>query len=85
MSRTIQLRNVPDALYRKLKARADMVGMSLPDYLLSEIREIAKPPTLAELRQRPTLAELQQRIQQREPVTLPESAAAAVRAQRDAR
>ena len=85
MSRTIQLRNVPDALYRKLKARADMAGVSLSDYLLSEIREIAKRPTLAELRQRPTLAELQQRMQRRQPVTLPESAAVAVRAQRDAR
>jgi hypothetical protein len=35
----IQLRNVPDALHRGLKARA---GMSLSDYLLAEIREIAK-------------------------------------------
>lgn len=75
MARTIQLRNVPDALYRKLKARADMAGVSLSDYLLSKIREGAE---------RPTLTELQQRMQRRRPVNLPEWAAA-VRAERGAR
>jgi plasmid stability protein len=48
----IQLRNVPDALHRGLKARAAMAGMSLSDYLLAEIREIAERPTLVELRER---------------------------------
>lgn len=48
----IQVRNVPDALHRALKARAAMAGMSLSDYLLAEIREIAERPTLLELRQR---------------------------------
>ncbi len=76
MSRMIQLRNVPDALHRTLKARAAMAGMSLSDYLLSEIRQIA---------QRPTLAELQQRLEKRQPVRLPEPAAVSVRAERDAR
>ena len=52
MSKMIQLRNVPDALHRSLKARAAMAGMSLSDYLLSEIKEIADRPTLAELRNR---------------------------------
>ena len=52
MSKMIQLRNVPDALHRTLKARAAMAGMSLSDYLLAEIREIAERPTLAELRER---------------------------------
>ncbi len=52
MSKMIQLRNVPDGLHRGLKARAAMAGMSLSDYLLSEIREIAEKPTLAELRER---------------------------------
>lgn len=52
MSKMIQLRNVPDTLHRILKARAAMAGMSLSDYLLSEIREIAERPTLAELRDR---------------------------------
>lgn len=48
----IQVRNVPDVLHRALKARAAMAGMSLSDYLLAEIREIAERPTLLELRQR---------------------------------
>ena len=47
MSRMIQLRNVPEALHRTLKARAAMAGMSLSDYLLAEIREIAERPTLS--------------------------------------
>ena len=52
MSKMIQLRNVPDALHRSLKARAAMAGRSLSDYLLAEIREIAERPTLKELRER---------------------------------
>ena len=48
----IQIRNVPDALHRKLKARAEMAGMSLSDYLLSELRRTAEVPTLAELEER---------------------------------
>ena len=52
MPKMIQLRNVPDILHRTLKARAAMAGMSLSDYLLAEIKEIAERPTLAELRER---------------------------------
>ena len=52
MPKTIQLRNVPDALHRKLKIRAAMAGMSLSDYLLAEIREIAEKPTLSKLQER---------------------------------
>ena len=48
----IQVRNVPDALHRSLKARAAMAGMSLSDYLLGEFREIAQRPSLAEFRER---------------------------------
>jgi antitoxin FitA len=59
MSKMIQLRNVPDALHRTLKARAAMAGMSLSDYLLAEIKEVAE---------RPTLAELRSRLHQRKPV-----------------
>jgi len=52
MSKMIQLRNVPDGLHRTLKARAALSGMSLSDYLIVEIKEIAERPTLAELRDR---------------------------------
>ena len=48
----IQIRNVPDGLHRRLKARAAMAGMSLSDYLLNEIRRAAERPTVAELRAR---------------------------------
>jgi hypothetical protein len=48
----IQLRNVPDWLHRRLKSRAALVGMSLSDYLLGEIRAAAERPTIEELRAR---------------------------------
>jgi plasmid stability protein len=76
MPKMIQLRNVPDALHRSLKARAAMAGMSLSDYLLTEIKEIAE---------RPTLAELRDRLHGRKPVTLPLDTARLVREEREAR
>jgi plasmid stability protein len=52
MGRMIQVRNVPEVLHRSLKVRAATAGMSLSDYLLGELREIAERPTLAEFRER---------------------------------
>ncbi len=52
MAGMIQVRNVPEDLHRGLKARAATVGMSLSDYLLGELQEIARRPTLAEFRGR---------------------------------
>ena len=48
MPKMIQLRHVPDALHRKLKARAAMQGVSLSDYLIRELKVIAEQPTLEE-------------------------------------
>ena len=76
MSKMIQVRNVPDTVHRTLKARAAMAGMSLSDFLLTEIRQIAE---------RPTIGELRERLRRREPVALKTSAARAVREARDAR
>ncbi len=76
MPRTIQLRNVPDALHRELKARAAMAGMSLSDYLLAEIKESAQKPTLAEMRER---------LHTRTPVYAPIGGARLVREERNAR
>lgn len=76
MSKMIQLRNVPDALHRCLKSRAALAGMSLSDYLLGEIKEIAEKPTLAELRLR---------LHRRQPVTAPIDTARLVREEREAR
>ncbi len=52
MSRMIQLRHVPDALHRQLKARAAMAGLPLSDYLIREVRKIAELPTAEEMRAR---------------------------------
>lgn len=52
MHRMIQVRNVPEVLHRTLKARAANAGMTLSDYLLGELREIADRPTLNEFRDR---------------------------------
>ena len=52
MPHMIQIRHVPDAIHRRLKAKAAMEGMSLSDYLRQEVVEIAARPTVSELRQR---------------------------------
>jgi plasmid stability protein len=52
MAKMIQLRNVPDELHRKLKARAARAGKSLSDYLLDQIRRDAERPTMEELMER---------------------------------
>ena len=49
--RMVQIRNVPDELHRKIKARAALAGMSLSDYLLLELRKTLDRPTRQELRE----------------------------------
>lgn len=72
----IQIRNVPDSLHRELKARAARSGRTLSDYLLEVVRREAE---------RPEARDLLARIRERGPVYLDESAADAVRAQRESR
>jgi len=72
----VQLRNVPEALHRRLKSRAALAGMSLSDYLLNEIRQAAE---------RPTIDELRTRLRSRPETALSEPPAEAVRAERDSR
>ncbi len=74
MTAMIQIRNVPDALHRRLKSRAALAGMSLSDYLLSEIRHVAE---------RPTIDELRARLERLPETTLSVAPAEAVRAERD--
>ena len=76
MPTMIQLRHVPDDLHRKLKARAAMEGLSLSDYLIREIRQIAEKPTMSEMMER--LARLT-------PVHLKTSPVEILRALRDGR
>jgi plasmid stability protein len=56
MATMLQIRNVPDALHRKLKARAALAGMSMSEYALRELSKALERPTRAELLAR--LAEL---------------------------
>ena len=72
----IQMRHVPDELHRKLKARAAAEGLSLSDYLIREMRQMAD---------RPTGAELRARIAQRTAVAVKTSPADAVRSERERR
>jgi antitoxin FitA len=76
MSKMVQLRHVPDALHRQLKARAALCGLPLSDYLIREVRKIAMQPTPEEMRQR---------LRQREPYAGKISPTEAVRAERDQR
>lgn len=76
MSVMVQVRNVPDDIHRRLKARAALAGMSLSDFLLEELRKTAELPTMAEV-----LA----RIRARRSVSTKRSLAAMVRDERDLR
>jgi plasmid stability protein len=76
MSKMIQIRNVPDSLHRKLKARAAMEGKSLSEYLITEISRLAE---------RPTLSELRERLGTRKPVAPRVPPSQAVREERDVR
>jgi antitoxin FitA len=58
MSKMIQLRSVPDELHRTLKVRAAKAGMTLSDYLLSELEQLAKKPTMQEWLERVSSREL---------------------------
>lgn len=46
MSAMVQIRNVPDELLHELKARAAAQRMSLSDFLLARLAEIAEEPAL---------------------------------------
>jgi len=52
MPGTIQIRNVPEDVHRRLKAKAALEGMSLSEYLLREAKRLASYPTMAEIRER---------------------------------
>jgi antitoxin FitA len=54
----LQIRNLPDDVHRKLKARAAQQGQSLSEYAAQVLRREAEAES-------PTLAELTERIRQR--------------------
>ena len=75
MSKMIQIRNVPDDLHRILKVRAAREGMTLSDYLLSEIELVAE---------KPTMKKWLDKVSRDEPVEVDESPAEIIRRVRDA-
>lgn len=42
MSKTIQVRDVPDEIHAELRARAAAAGTSLSDYVLGELDRVAR-------------------------------------------
>jgi len=76
MSKMVQIRNVPDALHRKLRARALDAGQTLSDYLMAELERVAA---------RPTRTEMLARLHGRTRVTLNTPAAAIIRDERETR
>lgn len=76
MSKMIQIRNVPDELHRTLKSRAAAAGMTLSDYLMKELRQVAE---------RPPFDEVYRRIQSQPARVKPFDTAKAVRAVRESR
>jgi len=72
----VQIRNVPDEVHRRLKARAAMEGKSLSELALAELTRSLE---------RPTRRELIERVQARERAAVSQSPADALRAERDAR
>ncbi len=52
MPKMLQVRNVPDDVHRRLKARAAEAGVSLSDFVLVELEALAEAPPLAEVLRR---------------------------------
>jgi plasmid stability protein len=75
-STMVQIRNVPAEFHRRLKARAAIEGMSMSDYILRE---------LGKALDRPTRQEVLDRLRAQPERRLKRSAAAIIRAERDAR
>lgn len=76
MSKMVQIRNVPDAMHRKLKARAAIAGLALSDYVRLELQRVLE---------KPTREELLERLAKSSAIALRPTAAQLVRAERDSR
>lgn len=73
---SLQIRDMPDELHRRLKARAALEGQSMSEYVLRELRRSLDIPTRQEM---------MERIAALDRVEVTESPADAVRAIRDER
>lgn len=74
MGTLIQVRDVPEKVHRTLKARAAREGVSLSEYLRSELQRVAESPTPDELLTR---------LRAGKPVRVTETSAQALHAIRD--
>jgi plasmid stability protein len=74
MGSLVQVRDVPEDVHRKLKARAAASGQSLSEYLRAILRQAA---------QRPTPEELAERVRARGAANLGEPSERSVRRLRD--
>jgi plasmid stability protein len=72
----IQIRSVPEAFHRRLKARAAIEGLSMSEFVLREVRKALD---------RPTRQEMLDRLRAQPVRRLRRHAAGIVRAERDAR
>jgi antitoxin FitA len=52
VTKTIQIRDVPDDVHATLRARAAQAGMSLSDFLLQKLEGFARRPAIAEVLER---------------------------------
>ena len=76
MGKTIQVRDVPPAVHRRLKARAAEHGRTLSELVREHLEDAAR---------RPTMAEMLDRLGSAQPVDAGEPSADAVRAGRGER
>jgi plasmid stability protein len=76
MPTMIQVRNVPDDLHRKAKARAALEGLSLSAYLLRELERAVD---------RPSRRDVLDRLARLPPVKVEPDPAEVIREERDAR
>jgi len=52
MARTLQVRDVPDDVHTTLRARAAAAGMSLSEYVLQQLVEVASRPEVSDVLRR---------------------------------
>ena len=62
---SLQVRDVPEDVHRRLKSQAALAGQSLNEFMLARMSEIARVPTVPELAEH---------IRRRQPYTGPSSA-----------
>ncbi|WP_420626685.1 FitA-like ribbon-helix-helix domain-containing protein [Candidatus Poriferisodalis sp.] len=72
--KSLQIRNVPEELHRRLKSRAALEGQSLSEFAIRELQRVLE---------RPTRQELAEQVARLDRATVSETAAQAVRAVRD--